>query len=120
MDPASLPSVEELVRRARGGYVLVGGDGSPYSQKLRAVLRYRHIAHEWVPMFSLGGQSMFGTHFAELRGAVIPVLVRPDGSYGNDSTPLIAELERAVPHRPVVPRDPALAFVANLLEEYVA
>jgi glutathione S-transferase len=96
-------------------YRLLGGPGSPYSLKMRALLRYRRLAHLWiVPSGYLGSQG-------ELRQAgkgMIPVLQFPDGSYHADSTPLIYELERRHPgQRSVLPDDPAAAFLSHLIED---
>ena len=57
-------------------------------------------------------------HFPELKAALIPVLVSPDGSYHNDSTPMILALEEQIAVRRVVPAAPAVAFVAALLEDF--
>lgn len=96
-------------------YRLLGGPGSPYSLKLRAILRYRRIPHTWlVPTGYLG-------QVGELAAAakrMIPVLQYPDGSYHADSTPLAFELERRHPgERSIVPDDPAQAFVSHLIED---
>ena len=84
-------------------YRLLGGPGSPYSFKLRAVLRDRHLPHCWIipAMAMQGGES-------ELKVAgkrTIPVLQLPDGRYWADSTPIILALEgdersRLTPHLP--------------------
>ena len=80
-----------------GGYLLVGGDGSPYSVKMRAYLRFRRIPFKWVASMTLqragAMNNFFDELFPELKAKVIPVLVRPDGTYANDSTLLILELE---------------------------
>lgn len=96
-------------------YRLLGGPGSPYSLKMRAVLRYRRIPHVWiVPNGYLGS-------CGELQQAgkrMIPVLQFPDGHYGADSTPLCFELERL--HRgkrTILPPDPQRAFLAHLIED---
>jgi glutathione S-transferase len=97
---------------------LVGMPGSPYSRKLRAVMRYRRIPHLWVLQRSLDGRGL-----PEPRVSLLPQLVGPTGPGGAlearvDSTPLIRELERAHAGRAVVPPDPALAFLDSLLEDY--
>ena len=78
-------------------YVLYGSDGSPYSCKLRALLRYRRIPFQWKqPSTEFGSMAnMLSSRFPDLKAKVIPVLEKPDGSYANDSTPLILELEEA-------------------------
>ena len=109
-----------------GQYQLVGGDGSPYSCKLRAVLRYRRIPHVWQPQLeaadvaSPGGEIgvNWSKRFPLLRAKVIPVLVRPDGTYTNDSSPIILELDAAHKDRRLIPRRPGTAFLSALLEDF--
>jgi glutathione S-transferase len=96
---------------------MVGMPGSPYSRKLRAVLRYRRIPYAWVLPFSPEARAL-----PKPRVELLPQLVLP-GSDGTpeartDSTPLIRELERLVPGRSVVPADPVVAFLDALLEDY--
>ncbi len=97
---------------------LVGAPGSPYSRKLRAVLRYRRISHRWILRNSKDDRDI-----PPVRVPVIPVLVFPGeggapDTAANDTTPLIRRLEELYPERAVIPRDPALAFVDALIEDY--
>lgn len=93
-------------------YRILGGLGSPYSLKMRAVLRYRRLPHVWVQV-----QPSNDAERAQVRPAVIPVIQYPDGSYHNDSTPMIYELDAAHAGREVVPSDPGDAFLAYLIED---
>jgi glutathione S-transferase len=97
---------------------LVGGFGSPYSRKMRAVLRFRRIPFTWI----MRG-SPEDVDIPSVTVALIPVLVFP-GEAGRadeamiDSTFQIRRLEKLIPARSIVPPDPALAFLDALLEDY--
>lgn len=94
-------------------YRLHGALGSPYSLKIRALLRYRRLPHVW-----MHGAQTHGAALAQVRAPVIPVLEYPDGSFHNDSTPLIYDLEARHAERSVVPPDEARAFIAHLIEDF--
>lgn len=97
--------------------VLAGTYGSPYSLKMRGVLRYRHIPFRWV---------LRNSKWDDLPPPpvpIIPAIAYPndDGSHGEvtvDSSPQIARLETEFSERSLVPTDPALAFIDFLIEDY--
>ncbi len=93
-------------------YTLYGSLGSPYSMKLRAILRYRRITHIW----SHG--AIAHSLSAKLKAPVIPVLEFPDGELANDTTPLIYTLEERHTERSIVPEDAAMAFLAHVIEDF--
>lgn len=96
---------------------IVGAVGSPYSRKLRAVLRYRRIPHAWVNTGSPESRALPQPRVALLPQLIVPA---PDGTLEarTDSSPLIRWLEREVRERSVVPPDPVIAFLDALLEDY--
>lgn len=94
-------------------YILYGALGSPYSQKIRALLRYRRLPYQWVDEGARRQAAL-----AAVKAPVIPVLEYPDGTFANDSTPLVYDLEARHGERGVVPPDPAQAFIAHLLEDF--
>jgi glutathione S-transferase len=108
-------------------YKLVGAYASPYSRKMRAVLRYRRLPFRWI---SRGGRD--DVDIPAVPVALIPVLVTPGpGSAAADvstdvaidvamidSTFQIRHLETRHAERSVVPPDPAIAFLDALVEDF--
>jgi glutathione S-transferase len=97
---------------------IVGVHGSPYSRKMRAVLRYRHIAHRWIVHLSKEDRDI-----PEVPVALIPVLVFP-GAEGSpkeamiDSTFQIRRLEESWRERSLIPPDPVIALLDFLIEDF--
>jgi glutathione S-transferase len=96
---------------------LSGAPGSPYTRKMLSVLRYRRIAYRFLPP---SGPALKG--LPQPRVALLPTFYLP-GETGElqaitDSTPLIRRLERDYKGRSIVPTDPALAFLDELIEDY--
>jgi glutathione S-transferase len=96
---------------------IVGMPGSPYSRKLRAVLRYRRIPYAWITPGSPEHAAL-----PRPRVELLPqvVLAGEDGTLEavTDSSPLIRRLEATHPGRSVIPSDPVLAFLDALVEDY--
>ena len=106
-------------------YCIFAGPGSPYSHKVRAVFRYRRIAHQWsVPQGAFSGGGTLGSdtqdetsHLQKADKGVVPVVLFPDGTYHADSTPIIYALEERHEGRSVMPPHPAMAFLSHLIED---
>ena len=98
---------------------LAGGTGSPYTQKMVALLRDRRITYaiEWGQPEGLCNalgverpKPIFVPSFVfEKNGEAVAEC---------DSTPIIRRLETLLPERPVLPSDPALAFIDYLIEDF--
>ena len=94
-------------------YNLFGGGGSPYSMKMRAILRYRRLPFNWVQITPEMRQRL--KHDGP---PVIPILQLPeDESLHVDSTPLAYLLESRHSERSIVPDDPQVAFISDLIED---
>ena len=95
-------------------YRIIGAEPSPYSVKLRAILRYRHLPHDWVVRTPEARAEV-----EHLKPLLMPVLQFPeDGSYHVDSTPIAYALEERHPgERSIIPDDPGLAFLSCLIED---
>jgi glutathione S-transferase len=96
---------------------LLGVPGSPYTRKMLALLRYRRIPY----------RMLWGSHFEPLAGYPEPkVKLLPTFYFATDggveavvdSTPIIRRLETQYPGRSVVPDDPVLCFLDQLIEDF--
>lgn len=99
---------------------LIGGTGSPYTRKMLALLRYRHIPYAitWAdPATALGAMGI-----VKPKPTFLPTFLFDDEQGGVqavcDSTPIIRRLEADYPGRSVLPVDPALAFIDYLIEDF--
>ena len=102
-----------------GRYRIFGGPGSPYSHKVRAVMRYRRLPHDW--KIVLGGFDGSGQteKLRVLKKSMFPIVQFPDGTVWTDSTPIIHTLEERHPgERSVLPPTPAQRFLARLIEDF--
>lgn len=97
--------------------LLSGAPGSPYTRKMLAVLRYRHLPYR----FFLAGHSV-PKDFPKPKVQLLPTFyLKEDGSdyqAAVDSSPLIRRFENEFPGRNVIPGDPVVAFIDYLLEDY--
>ncbi len=95
-------------------YRVIGNNGSPYSMKLRAIMRYRRLPFDWVYRLQAVREALAD----KVKVGLIPVLHIPDEDrYLIDSTPIAFELERRHTGRSILPPDPGLAFLCLLIED---
>lgn len=96
---------------------LLGAPGSPYTRKMIALLRYRHIPY----------RILWGSHAQPPAGYPAPkVKLLPTVYFGEgeareamvDSTPIIRRLEREHAPRSVIPENDLLRFLDLLIEDF--
>lgn len=96
---------------------LSGAPGSPYTRKMLAVLRYRQIAYR----FLLPSNPQL-RDLPRPKVSLLPTFYLPDEAGElqavTDSSPLIRRFEREYEGRSLIPSDPALAFLNDLIEDY--
>lgn len=95
-------------------YRLFGADTSPYSQKVRAALTYKGVPFDYVPR-SVKTEADFQ---ALATVPTVPLLISPETVASQDSTAMLASLEKDHPEPSAVPDDPACAALALILEDY--
>ena len=98
---------------------LVGGTGSPYTQKMVALLRYRRVPYAIT--WGQPEQVCDALGVEKPKPGLLPTfLFEEEGGLQavTDSTPIIRRLEEMVPGRSVLPEDPALAFIDYLIEDF--
>ncbi|MEM7361171.1 MAG: glutathione S-transferase [Pseudomonadota bacterium] len=102
---------------------LIGNTPSPYTQKMIALLRYRHIPYAIV--WASPQEELAARNIPQPKVALLPTFIFEDGDKGEaepyamvDSTPIIRKLEADYAGRSVLPDDPALAFIDYLLEDF--
>jgi len=98
---------------------LMGAPGSPYTRKMLAYMRYRHISYE----FMLGDQST-SLGLPKPKVELLPTFYLPNDDAEIeavvDSTPPIRRFEQAFSGRETIPPNPALGFINYLIEDYAA
>ena len=96
---------------------LTGAPGSPYTRKMLAYMRYRHIPYEF-----LVDDQAAALGLPEPKVGLLPTFYLPnaDGEIEAvvDSTPLIRRFEAEFSGRAAIPSDPALGFLNYLIEDY--
>ena len=97
---------------------LMGAPGSPYTRKMVGLLRYRRIPYQ--VSWTAGRPPRPG--YPVPKVPLLPTFYFPDGEGGltavTDSTPIIRRLERDHAGRSVIPTDPVLSFLNDLIEDY--
>jgi glutathione S-transferase len=95
-------------------YRIIGAEMSPYSVKVRSYFRYKAIPHQWL-LRNAASQAEYEKH---ARMPIIPLLVTPEGTGIQDSTPIIDHMERLYPDPSIHPDDGVANFISALIEEF--
>jgi len=97
-------------------FTLYGSEMSPYSHKVRSWLRYKGVAHRWIPSGPGSSDPEYKRH---ARLPIVPTLVWPDGETAQqDSTPIVEGLEAKYPDPAIQPPGVVLGFLSTLIEEF--
>jgi glutathione S-transferase len=98
---------------------LVGGTGSPYTQKMVALMRYRRLPY--VVNWGIPAKVCDERGVEKPKPIFEPTFFFDEDESAKavcDSTPIIRRLENSYNGRSVLPTDPALAFIDYLIEDF--
>jgi glutathione S-transferase len=99
---------------------LIGATPSPYTHKMLALLRYRHIPYKI--KWGMPEEILPQMGIEPPKPGLLPTFIFKDENGEStavcDSTPIIRRLEESYSERSVLPMDPALAFIDYLLEDF--
>ncbi len=97
--------------------LLKGAPGSPYTRKMLALLRYRHIAYS---LLIPGSPRLDALPVPKVE--LLPTFYLPNAEGKleavTDSTPLLRRFEAQFPGPRVQPPDPVIRFLDSVLEDY--
>lgn len=97
---------------------VLGVPGSPYTRKITALLRFRRIPF----VLHWGNHDSPPADYPVPRVRLLPTVYRTSNEGERealvDTTPLIRNLEMSYTQRSVIPENPALAFLCDLIEDY--
>ncbi len=94
-------------------YRLIGRPESGYSVKVRSALRYKNIDFQWLDRFR--DSKLYQKH---AKVQLIPLILLPDGTAMQDSTPILEFLDEHHAGPSLHPPDTAVRFLSELMEEY--
>ncbi len=106
--------------------LLQGLHGSPYTRKMLAVLRFKRLPYRFMigmpNMPAVPGSDADRSRLPVPKVPLLPTFYLPDEQGElqavTDSTPLIRRIEASYPDRSVLPDDPVMAFLNDLIEDY--
>jgi glutathione S-transferase len=96
------------------GYRIIGAEMSPYSVKIRSYFRYKAIPHQWI-LRNAASQADYDKY---ARMPIIPLVITPEGTGIQDSTPIIDAIEKLHPEPSIHPDDATANFISALIEEF--
>ncbi len=96
------------------GYRIIGAEMSPYSVKIRSYFRYKAIPHQWLQR-NAASQAEYDKY---ARMPIIPLVITPEGTGIQDSTPVIDAMEKLHPEPSIHPDDTVANFISALIEEF--
>ncbi|HET9063079.1 MAG TPA: glutathione S-transferase family protein [Candidatus Binatia bacterium] len=99
----------------QASYALYTMDNSPYSDKIRALLRYKKLPFV---EHTENLETRFSVLQARTGKTMVPVVITPDDEALNDSTAIAALLEKRHPAPAARWEDASMDAVAMLLEDY--
>jgi len=94
-------------------YRIFGAEMSPYSVKARSYFRYKAIPHQWI-LRNAESQAEYEKH---ARMPIVPLVITPDGTGIQDSTPIIDQMEKLFSEPSIHPEGVA-GFISALIEEF--